>query len=436
MNIIPVALPTVICFLTISLTLFRIYGIPKFWKNPNTIHLQLSNTFIPLFIFIITIQGFIETQIVHHSHNPAIISAFVFIVALVISVYFIHKFASIVGGKIIKSENELKEKSEEIETQNEEYKQINEELHKSKTLAEENEKRISSTLDNMMEGCQLIGFDWKYIYLNDVADIHNRRPKEELLGNIYMEMWQGIEQTEIFKIIKNCLENRISKHLENEFEYQNGKLAWFDLRIQPVPEGVLILSIDITERKLAELELKEKNEEIATQNDEYKQVNEELLKAKEKAEESDKLKSAFLANLSHEIRTPMNSIIGFSDLLKKKIEPNAQTDKFIELIHSNSNQLLSIINDIVSISKLEIKQLILNNSEIQLNKLLEDIFISFEIEKAKNKKVKFELVKEIKNEHFTINCDKVKLTQILSNLLKNAMKFTQISESSNQKLEL
>ncbi|OFY84737.1 MAG: hypothetical protein A2236_04995 [Bacteroidetes bacterium RIFOXYA2_FULL_33_7] len=152
---------------------------------------------------------------------------------------------------------------------------------------------------------------------------------------------------------------------------------------------------------------------------------ENLKAAKEKAEESGKLKSAFLANISHEIRTPMNSIIGFSDLLKKRIEPNSQTDKFIELINSNSNQLLSIVDDIVNISKLEIKQSILNISEIQLDKFLDDIYVSFELVKIKKTTVNLILKKPQSHENLSIKCDKVKLNQILSNLLKNAMKFTQ-----------
>jgi PAS domain S-box-containing protein len=111
------------------------------------------------------------------------------------------------------------------------------------------EERFRSTLDTMLEGCQMIGFDWRYIYLNGAADIHNRRPKEELMGNRYMDMWPGIEETELFRVIRHCLEERVSHHMENLFTYPDGTSGWFDLSIQPIPEGVFILSIDITERK-------------------------------------------------------------------------------------------------------------------------------------------------------------------------------------------
>jgi PAS domain S-box-containing protein len=109
-----------------------------------------------------------------------------------------------------------------------------------------------STLDDLLEGCQIIGFDWRYIYLNNAADSHNRRPKEELLGQRYMDMWPGIEQTNVFGVIRDCLEKRVPTRFENEFTYPDGDVRWFDLSIQPVPQGVFIHSIDITKRKKAE----------------------------------------------------------------------------------------------------------------------------------------------------------------------------------------
>lgn len=116
------------------------------------------------------------------------------------------------------------------------------------------------TLDHLMEGCQILDFDWRYLYLNRAAEIHNHRPNSELLGNRYQDMWPGIQETEVYCFIKMVLENRISLHLENEFVYPDGALGWFDLSIQPIPEGVFILSIDITERKLAEQTLRENEE--------------------------------------------------------------------------------------------------------------------------------------------------------------------------------
>ena len=118
------------------------------------------------------------------------------------------------------------------------------------------ENRFHSALDGMLEGVQILDFDWRYIYLNRSAEEHNRRPNTDLLGRRYMEMWTGIENTHVFMVIKRCLEERVSFQLENEFAYSDGTIRWFNLSIQPVSEGVLIHSVDITERKMAEESLR------------------------------------------------------------------------------------------------------------------------------------------------------------------------------------
>lgn len=121
----------------------------------------------------------------------------------------------------------------------------------------------SKILDSLPEGCQIIGFDWRYLYINDAADIHNKRPKEELLGKKYMDIWPGIERTEIFRIIKRCMEEQIPYHAENEFVFQDGTRGWFDLSIHCVPEGVFILSTDITGQKQAEDLIRIERERLA-----------------------------------------------------------------------------------------------------------------------------------------------------------------------------
>lgn len=137
--------------------------------------------------------------------------------------------------------------------------QLNEELEervKLKTNAiAESEKRYRSTLDNMMEGCQIIGHNWEYIFINKEAEKHNQRPNEELIGNRYLDMWPDMESTEVFERIKRCLEEKVDHRMENKYYFPDGAPGWFQLGIQSVPEGVLILSNDITDVKLAEIKL-------------------------------------------------------------------------------------------------------------------------------------------------------------------------------------
>ena len=122
------------------------------------------------------------------------------------------------------------------------------------------EERFRSAFDNMLEGTQILDFEWRYLYLNTTAERHNHRPNAELSGNVYMDCWPGIETTHVFTVLKQCMEERVGNHLENEFVFPDGTVRWFELSIQPIPEGIFILSVDITERKRAEAELRQSEE--------------------------------------------------------------------------------------------------------------------------------------------------------------------------------
>ncbi len=124
----------------------------------------------------------------------------------------------------------------------------------------ESEERYRSSLDNMMEGCQIVDRDWRYVYVNDAIAMQSRQRKEDLIGRTMMEVYPGIEKTEMFAVLKDCMANRTSHRLENEFTFANGSRGWFDLSIHPVPEGIFILSLDITEHRRAEMAIHESEE--------------------------------------------------------------------------------------------------------------------------------------------------------------------------------
>jgi signal transduction histidine kinase len=153
----------------------------------------------------------------------------------------------------------------------------------------------------------------------------------------------------------------------------------------------------------------------------------DLVIAKEKAEQSDKLKSAFLANFSHEIRTPMNAIMGFSQLLANSKRSENEKREFIDLILVNSQHLLNLINEIIDISRIEAGETILEYHLCDLNQLLYELLNQYNEHKNLLKKTKIALVlnPEIEKHNLKITTDTNKLKQIIINLLENALKFTE-----------
>ena len=196
------------------------------------------------------------------------------------------------------------------------------------------------------------------------------------------------------------------------------------------PESIVAIIKDITDYKkvLKELTFHKENLEklVKIRTSELEETNIQLQKAKEKAEESDRLKSSFLSNMSHEIRTPMNAIIGFSELLKEPGIPEETFSQYIEIITSKGNLLLSIINDIIDISKVEADKIEIIKSACNVNELINELFASFHKTKSKAGKSDIELkvVKPSSLEDIVLLIDAIRLKQVLSNLIDNAIKFT------------
>ena len=209
--------------------------------------------------------------------------------------------------------------------------------------------------------------------------------------------------------LKEIIQKDFNKNiLETEIETGKGK-RFFQVKLKTMHDnqgkftGMVVMFDDITQRKEAELQLKI---------------------AKEKAEEADKLKTAFLANMSHEIRTPLNAILGFSKML---IKPDVAEDKqkqYIEIIKNSSDQLLTIINDIVDISKIEANQIKIDDkSVVILNELITEIHSLFK-STAQVNNIRFNYSYGLSDVQSNIYADGVRLRQILTNLLSNAIKFT------------
>jgi PAS domain S-box-containing protein len=227
-----------------------------------------------------------------------------------------------------------------------------------------------------------------------------------------------------------------NRHLEHRIIYEDGEVGYISVRyfIVKDKEGKTIKTFganqDITEQKKTEQKLAEQNERYMVLNERLKEsleqvqaINTELEKAKEKAEESDRLKSSFLANMSHEIRTPMNGIIGFSNMLNKPKLTDERKQQYIQIINDMSRQLLHLIDDIIDISLIETGQTIIRRTEVNINDLLLKLFTAYQPIAARNN-LNIYLKKGLPDEKAVVTCDGVKLRQVLDNLLTNAFKFS------------
>ncbi len=151
----------------------------------------------------------------------------------------------------------------------------------------------------------------------------------------------------------------------------------------------------------------------------------ELVSAKIKAEESERLKSTFLENLSHEIRTPMNAIIGFTDLMLTTNLNEEEKKKYLSIIHKSGTGLVSIIEDLIEMSKIDTNQIVPNYTDIDLDKCLIELYNTIKVDIPKTKKIDFYNTKSKLSLFYNVKVDEVKLKQIIINLVYNAIKFTE-----------
>ena len=114
---------------------------------------------------------------------------------------------------------------------------------------------FSRMLDGLIEGCQILDPAWRYVYVNETAAKHALRTRDELLGASLLELYPGVDSTPMFAMLSRCMSAREPEEMLNEFEYPDGSRAWFELRVRPVPEGILVMSLDVTAHRAAERDL-------------------------------------------------------------------------------------------------------------------------------------------------------------------------------------
>ncbi len=116
----------------------------------------------------------------------------------------------------------------------------------------ESQDRLRRTLDGLLEGCMIIGVDWTYLYANEAAAAHGHMRREEILGRRMPDVYPGIERSPVFAAYRRCMEERVPQRFESEYVFGDGSVGWYEFGVEPVPEGIFVLSLDVTERKRVE----------------------------------------------------------------------------------------------------------------------------------------------------------------------------------------
>jgi PAS domain S-box-containing protein len=290
------------------------------------------------------------------------------------------------------------------------------ELFDSKIRAEESEEKHRFLFENMIQGVVYHCSTGEIIYANEAASRILGLSEDQLYGKTSFDpRWRAIhEDGSDFPgethpgMITLSTGQPVYNTIMGVFDYHNNSYRWININSIPKfknnenkPSQVIVTFEDITELKTIAIELN---------------------KAKEKAEESDRLKSAFLQNMSHEIRTPLNAICGFSERLTLPNLDNQKLKFYTNIIITSSNQLLSIVNDVLTISALETKQERLNIEKVYLNNVISELKTIF-TQEADRKNIALVSTHNLPASVSQVYADKSKIIQILSNLIANSLKF-------------
>jgi PAS domain S-box-containing protein len=287
-------------------------------------------------------------------------------------------------------------------------KRINEEkLLLEKQRAETSEEKLKLMIKNSNDAFVLVNDKGEQFYVSDISIAETGFSMEELLGPV-INVIHPDDANLLFETLDELLKNpdKIIK-VQYRHKLKQGGYIWYESKAQNFLSNPHINAIIVNVRNIDFI----KNNEM------------ELIKAKNKAEESDRLKSSFLANMSHEIRTPMNGILGFASILKKEGLSKKVQDQYIELIEKSGNRMLNIINDIMDISKIESGLMDLYISETNINEKVDFVYHFFKPEtESKGLKMTYHLGLPTKEAY--ILSDREKLFAILMNLVKNSVKYT------------
>ncbi len=314
--------------------------------------------------------------------------------------------------------------NKKLESEIDERRNVEKELRKAKEF-------IELIIKNAEEGILIIDTNGLILECNNAFLKFFDYERKDIINKDYRELKTGYLNDFNNDFIQKLLQEKVYKHIEKEYTRKDGSIHQYRISFSFIKNGngeasgIISIISDITKETETRKELEKYKihlEQLIIDR------TKELVIAKERAEESDKLKTSFLANLSHEIRTPMNAIIGFSDLLADPDLTTDQREEYIQLISTSGNELVHLIDDIIDLSKIETNQIRISKTETKINDLLNKIHSYYlNLLGKDNSNISLKLNIDEDNDYI-INTDKFRLKEILSKLVDNSIKFTEKGE--------
>ena len=263
-------------------------------------------------------------------------------------------------------------------------------------------------LDHLLEGFQVVDHDYRYVYVNPAAAAQGRATPAELVGKRMTDVYPGIEKAPFFAVLKRCLEERLPASLENLFTFADGSTQWFELRIEPVPEGACIHSIDIHERKKAEANLRLFNAQLESLVAERTHALSLAMRELE----------AFSYSVSHDLRGPLRAIDGFAQALAEDCADKLDDvgKSHLARIRRAAQRMGVLIDDILSLARVTRADLV--RTDVDLTALATAIADELR-ETDPKRRVTWKIEPDLR-----ASCDRGLARIVLENLLGNAWKFT------------
>ncbi len=288
------------------------------------------------------------------------------------------------------------------------FSEMREAIQGYQAALKKSEVRYKQALDDLLEGCVILGFDWTYLYVNEAAAQSLKSKRESIIGRTLFRMYPGVERTKLFAHYESAMSQRTRERFEESYTMADGTTVWYTFSVEPVPEGIFVLSLDITERKQAEDENRRLNEElerrVAQRTALLEAANEEL--------------ENLSYSMSHDMYIPLRAIDGFSKLLLEGHGQKLGDDgrRMLAVVRANARRMGSQIDGILDF--LRVRKVSMSYGPIDIATLAHEALT--------------ELLAKTPARRLRLDAgvlplawgDRDLMRQVLMNLLSNAIKFS------------